>query len=995
VSRVGLCLLLLSASAASTAAQIPERLRDRRIVRVRLSGEAGAMRPEDLGFREGGRLSRRALRERTRALLESGDWADVQIDATPVPGGVALTVELRPRILVARVDIVGEEALDARTVRQALELGPQRQVERSELETLAERVADVYAERGYVDATVEVRLLDTDDPTRKVLRIQVREGEALRVGSLIFGQATIPEDAERRLRDGLRLEVGAILDRSDLRERVRLTEAALREGGWLEASLSMPRVQRRNGVATVEVPLALGPRYEIRVLHPEPLAREQVEAVLDLGEEPLTAASQAALDERVEELYRRHGFHRAEVTVTRRVRGDRAELRVGVAAGPQLRVVELLFPGARHFDADELRNQALSILEDQLPDNRVFSPVDSEQADRIGLSGRQMTARRSMARPLSLDPASIYHRPSYDRVLAHLAELYEAQGYLDVEVGPARLVEGVDDTARVVVPVREGPRTLLYDLVLEGNEALSAAELLEVAALRRGEPFSRQGLAEAAGRMLELYQERSYLYARVDNDVRFSRDRTRAQVTLTVVERFPVAFGEVTIEGTRRTSDRLVRELLRFREGDPFRPSLVEASQQALLALGVFNAVSITPDDPELAERVKSLTIRVAERPPFFTEFRAGLSTGQGVRAGGELSYRNLFGYAVQPTFRAQAAYQFIFQDATLERNITSLQLIDRLERRITLSLVIPHITGLDNVRTSLDGVHVRDNERAFGLDKTGGVLSMLWSPLDRLRLQLSSELTNNNVRLLGDVENFEEFVENQTDPRLLRLLRVPEGDSLVFSQRIELGLDLRDSPFVPTEGIQVLSSVEWVYTLDTEQIDPLEAPFFSNFLKVGLTFRGYVSLGDVVFVGVLRGGYIQHLEDRSETYPNRQYFLGGVDSLRGFNQDQVQPQDVFADTRLQPTTVTLGGDFYMLGRAELRIPLFANLQAGVFTDIGNHWRDPTRIVETFALRPTAGLGLRIVTPVGPLALDYGFNLDRREQLSEPFGAFHFSIGLF
>ena len=91
--------------------------------------------------------------------------------------------------------------------------------------------------------------------------------------------------------------------------------------------------------------------------------------------------------------------------------------------------------------------------------------------------------------------------------------------------------------------------------------------------------------------------------------------------------------------------------------------------------------------------------------------------------------------------------------------------------------------------------------------------------------------------------------------------------------------------------------------------------------------------------------------------------------------------------------------------RAEIRFPLFESLQGAVFGDLGNHWADPGSIgslcpvgltaEQCLFFRPTAGLGLRLATPVGPLALDYGFNVLRREALNEPFGAFHFSIGVF
>ena len=79
--------------------------------------------------------------------------------------------------------------------------------------------------------------------------------------------------------------------------------------------------------------------------------------------------------------------------------------------------------------------------------------------------------------------------------------------------------------------------------------------------------------------------------------------------------------------------------------------------------------------------------------------------------------------------------------------------------------------------------------------------------------------------------------------------------------------------------------------------------------------------------------------------------------------------------------------------RAELRIPLLGIWQTGVFLDTGNLWVDTDSVFDEFRLRYSAGAGIRIDTPVGPLALDYGINLDPRPW--EDVGAFHFSIGLF
>jgi outer membrane protein assembly factor BamA len=188
------------------------------------------------------------------------------------------------------------------------------------------------------------------------------------------------------------------------------------------------------------------------------------------------------------------------------------------------------------------------------------------------------------------------------------------------------------------------------------------------------------------------------------------------------------------------------------------------------------------------------------------------------------------------------------------------------------------------------------------------------------------------------------------------------------------------------------------------------------------------------------RGGVVQQLIAGSRTYPDRLFFLGGIDSIRGFAQDSLVPEDV-AEQLLAPPTrtpvqsyvgtgagafgnpaatdaldrsalphgltiddvVIRGGDVFVNPRAELRIPLTSSVQTALFLDAGNLWTNPNRV--NFAkLRYATGTGVRIGTPIGPLVFDYGFNVDRvldqifpkrkNQRTWESLGAFHFTIGV-
>ncbi|MCA9610843.1 MAG: BamA/TamA family outer membrane protein, partial [Myxococcales bacterium] len=338
---------------------------------------------------------------------------------------------------------------------------------------------------------------------------------------------------------------------------------------------------------------------------------------------------------------------------------------------------------------------------------------------------------------------------------------------------------------------------------------------------------------------------------------------------------------------------------------------------------------------------------------------------------------------------------QFFFQDQQLQANISGLPVLDRLERRIGTTLTLPQIGGLPNVRATLDVIHLRDNQRAFGLDKNGIALSITWRPDPRVQLSWSAQVEHNGVQLFGG-QTIEQILEDAMgNPQITRLLRVPQGNSAVVSSRLGATVDQRDSSFVPTEGWYGAAAVEWARSVVSEVQEDGRAPLM-HILKLTATINGYVPIDDVVIAVQGRIGGIVPLEEGQTTFANRQFYLGGVDTLRGFNQDQLQPQDL--TPVLDPTTARIfrGSEFFYLLRAELRFPIYAAFHGAIFTDLGNHWAQPSSITfDGDFIRPTAGAGLRIVTPVGPLAIDLGFNLLQRERLNEPLAAFHFSLGVF
>jgi outer membrane protein assembly factor BamA len=588
------------------------------------------------------------------------------------------------------------------------------------------------------------------------------------------------------------------------------------------------------------------------------------------------------------------------------------------------------------------------------------------------------------------------------------------------------------------IPIKLGPRTRLYDIAFEGNRALYEKELEDVADLDLGDPVSQGELEKARRRVLDAYAEQGYAFAEVETALDFSPDRTRARVRFIISEREQVRVKGIIIRGAQRTSESLIRGRVALEVGQPYRRSDVRKTEERLATLGVFSSVNVGFEDPYVPAKEKNVIITVQERLPQYLDVRPGVSTGEGMRITFEYGHRNLGGEAIQLTLRVQLGYlpnAFILEK-DVRRKYEELDVGQRLERRDTATVQFPEIGLGPLFPLSVEGVDVRDNSRDYGLTKDAGILTLSYRPNRKFSAQIGGSLELNTAEIFGNEQKDALRTYVQNNQNLRNAFRVPQGTTLAVAQRIGLTWDRRDNPFDATRGTLLSASVEHVRANPVGKTaenaggsSDVFTATTSDFLRFTNRFAGYVRLSKkgLAIAASFRWGYNHQLLTPcrdpnatialgkcSQTYPDRLFFLGGVDSIRGFLQDSLVPEDV-AQELLHPQNpaapltlnevVIRGGDFFVNPRLELRIPITGNVQTALFLDTGNLWNDPKKVLEYLRLRYAVGTGLRIGTPIGPLAFDYGFNIDRvldqidparkNQRYWEDLGAFHFSIGLF
>jgi outer membrane protein assembly factor BamA len=586
------------------------------------------------------------------------------------------------------------------------------------------------------------------------------------------------------------------------------------------------------------------------------------------------------------------------------------------------------------------------------------------------------------------------------------------------------------------LPVKLGPRTQLWDVAFSGAQALSPEALAKAAEVKLGQFVSTLKLEEARRRLVEAYKEEGYWFADVKYSLEQSPDHTRARVRFTISESERVIVRKVVLRGNVYTRDTAIQKRIALVPGQPFRASLVRMTEERIATLGAFSTVAVELENPYVPQRNKTVIITLVERPRQYTEIAPGFSTGEGFRLRSEYGHTNLWGQAVQLTLRLQLAYiptPFII-DPVARDNYRHLNDFARLGVRATAGLVFPEIGLGPLVRAGFDTILVHDLQRDFYLTKLAAIPNVNYRPVNELQFTLFQSFEFNNSRIFqsGSAQEYLRSLlfqgVNITD--LVRQLLVPDGETYAFSQRLLATWDRRDNAFNATRGTFVVSGIEHVDAFPTEanlqnaRDNSRPIPPESHFLKLTQTFGGYIPLPRGLRIAALtRLGMNLQLTSTSQTYPDRLFFMGGVDTMRGWTLNSFIPQDnvdrIFAtkdlpDTipdpnnptpeaaqvtnpnKFTPSTQPIrGGNLMANERIELRIPIRGPFETVLFGDIGNLWIDPKYpfLKGAFPMRVAIGSGIRLQTPVGPLAVDYGINVTRENY--EDFGAINFAIGLF
>jgi outer membrane protein assembly complex protein YaeT len=1005
--------LLLAASGArgeDAAASVP------RVTAVELRlppGEDAGAAAALVAVAPGDPLSTPSLRRTVQRLFQGGRYRNVIIRAAPAapPNGeggawVRLVVEALPiRLLGAvQVRLEGPSVIDAEAVRAAARLATGDPFDDADLDAAVARVRAALARRGFREARVSGRAHGERQVTAE---LEVAPGEPVRVSSLRLSGDAGPDAAG--LAAGLSTRVGAPLDADGLEADVRGLRAALYAAGHRRARVGAPAVRVEGRRAEIEIPVDAGPRITFLFRGNEEVPSAILARELGLEEgAPVDLPAVGAAADRLLAFYRARGHAAARIDVEEIRRGRRLAIVFHVDEGRRYRLVRAKFEGLTFRDERWVRARLASFLDDDASEP---ASADADEARALLLSVPGAHPPRTP--PPALPPHETLDEVAWERAAQRLVDEWRGEGFLEaLYLGASMSLDARRQTAEVTLRFREGPRTLVESISFEGNSVVSLPELAREARVAPGAALAFEKVEETRAAILRLYIARGYLYARVEAREALDRERHVAALRFVVDEGPRVRIGRILVTGNRRTREAVVRRALSVAEGDVYDPDRVARSQAALLRLGVFRSVGLRVQEPEVPQETKDLAVEVAERPWATLSQGIGFSIANGPRAILEYGQPNLLGRALELSARGKVNYPL----DEFRPDLVGKSAADRVEGRADLGLRAPGLPlAFLSAGARADLIGEILHRKAYDLRRVTGVTGLDMGLTSRVSFSLQYELEVDEI----DKTELVGFL-TQAD---VERLRFDEGVTTLHALRPSISLDFRDNSAHPHRGWFATAALEWARSLggpeDRVLLGALPgSDIHTNMVKLSGTTSGYLPIGAATVVALsLRGGRVFPLDGRSRTVIPRRFFLGGATTMRGYAEDEMIQQDVrevlATEAQLCATSFTAvgctergsriagglrpvseGGEAFLLGKAELRLRLRGSLEAGLFADVGNLWLDP-RHYRLLDLRANVGFGLRFVTPIGPAALDVGFNVTPDERLNERGIAPHFTIGLF
>ncbi|MDZ4723487.1 MAG: BamA/TamA family outer membrane protein [candidate division Zixibacteria bacterium] len=561
---------------------------------------------------------------------------------------------------------------------------------------------------------------------------------------------------------------------------------------------------------------------------------------------------------------------------------------------------------------------------------------------------RLYSVERNFWQSVKGDRRSRVQAETQDRDTLEVKYLYLTSGFLNVEVNHVIEVIPEDSSARIRIQVKEGDFFRYGNVRITGNmqEELreEAAEIAERLVL--GQPMNPLQMSQVSTDIKTVFANAGYPYAAIDIQLDTASSIPRSDVILAIEADSLVHFGEVEITGIQTYPSYTAERELVVQEGDIYKRDAILRSQRRLYESGYFTTLRLVQADSSTDRLNPDFDLRVRERKPRYITIK----TGAGQSTVRDLEWDFSAGFGKRNFFssrRYDVTAQYSFGLGEDSRLLTHRYLARYTEPWL-LKLRIPITIGLEY------SPPLRDEVRDFKVRLFGITLETKQRFGDYIRTTLGFEYAW--VKFSDFSQSIDSINVRSSEPQRRKLYA-------------DLIRDSRDNLFLPRSGsVASLLSEYYGGFLGGD----------GTFVKIQTSLSGY----KVVWPGWIsasraRFGLARQFGSSDFVFSDEAQYIGGANSVRGFDENQLGPKDATGTPIGARYIINLNQEFrWKTVQVVRKVPLIGGLfeklplWQSIFFDIGNGFLTQWEIALK-DLAYTYGTGFQLLTPAGPVRLDY------------------------
>jgi outer membrane protein insertion porin family len=602
------------------------------------------------------------------------------------------------------------------------------------------------------------------------------------------------------------------------------------------------------------------------------------------------------------------------------------------------------------YDNKGYNNAEIKYVIDKEGDKDTRITIDITENERlyiktISFEGNRAFTNKELKKTIDATEWGIFHFVTDSGLLKKeqlrqdvnkVSAFYLNHGFINAQVGEPEITYGKKGIY-VKISIVEGKQFKVGKVDITGDTlTVPRPELLDKLKINKTEHYDREAIMKDIEYLTQACNDDGYAYADITpRTVPNEKDQT-VDVLYQIKKGNQVYFNRITITGNTKTRDKVIRRQLAIGEGDLYNSSKLKKSYMELNRLRYFEEINFqTEKGPD--ETLTDVNINVKEKPTGMFSIGAGYSAYDHAMVTAQISQQNLFGRGQTLSLRAQ---------------------IGSVSSMYELSFIEPWLFDIPLWSKSDIWNYTREYD-SYNLSSKGIGTTLGYPLWEYVTGYIGYRLTTNDVKDIKDTAS--RYIKEQ--------IGITTSSTVSFT----LMRDTTDDIMFPSKGSKNSATID--YTGGILQGN-------TSFTRYGAKSSWFFPLPlETVFGAYGRVGYVTGNEGKDVPIYER-YYLGGIGSLRGLRD--VGPKD-------PDTKDPIGGYTMLCFNAEFIFPLIKNagMKGVLFYDTGNAWESGYHIND---MRKTAGVGIRWYSPIGPLRLEWGYALDRKED--EPASRWEFTMGM-